>query len=131
MVKKLSHLTFNVVIGKDNPNKVSIQNFSSLHKNINLTIQTNEIGSIMAYSDIAIGSGGSAIWEMCCLGLPSFIISFADNQLESVRHLSKKNIIKYHCHVDVLNPAIIANSFYKFITNNSKINLMRNNALNW
>ena len=90
MVKKLSHLTFNVVIGKDNPNKVSIQNFSSLHKNINLTIQTNEIGSIMAYSDIAIGSGGSAIWEMCCLGLPSFIISFADNQLESVRHLSKK-----------------------------------------
>jgi UDP-2,4-diacetamido-2,4,6-trideoxy-beta-L-altropyranose hydrolase len=125
MEKKLSHLTFNVVIGKDNPNKVSIQKFSALHKNINLIIQTNEIGSIMAKSDIAIGSGGSAIWEICCLGLPSFIISFADNQLESVRHLSKNNIIEYHCHFDELKPAFLNQSFYKFITNNSKINLIR------
>ena len=67
MVKKLSHLTFNVVISKDNPNKVSIQNFSSLHKNINLTIQTNEIGSIMAYSDVdqdlvGLLFGKCAVW---------------------------------------------------------------------
>ena len=121
MVNKLSQLNFNVVIGKYNPNKASIQQFSALYNNINLVIQTNEISKIMAKSDVAIGSGGSAIWEMCCLGLPSFIISFADNQLESVRHLSKNNIIEYHCHFDELKPAVLAQSFYDFITDNSKI----------
>jgi RimJ/RimL family protein N-acetyltransferase len=34
----------------------------------------------MAQADLAIGAGGSATWERCCLGLPTLTLVTADNQ---------------------------------------------------
>ncbi len=36
----------------------------------------------MSKADLSIGAGGTMLWERCFLGLPSLIISTADNQIK-------------------------------------------------
>lgn len=49
-----------------------------------LHIQTARMAELVMAADLAIGAGGSAIWERCCLGLPTLSFSVADNQKEQV-----------------------------------------------
>jgi RimJ/RimL family protein N-acetyltransferase len=38
------------------------------------------MAGLMAEADLAIGAPGGTAWERCCLGLPSIVITLADNQ---------------------------------------------------
>ncbi len=40
----------------------------------------NNMGQIMADSDLAIGGAGSTAWERCTLGLPTLVMVLAENQ---------------------------------------------------
>jgi UDP-2,4-diacetamido-2,4,6-trideoxy-beta-L-altropyranose hydrolase len=43
-------------------------------------INVQDMATLMAESDLAIGAAGSTTWERCCLGLPSLIVVLAENQ---------------------------------------------------
>ena len=38
------------------------------------------MASEISKADIAIGAAGGSSWERCCLGLPSIVLTLADNQ---------------------------------------------------
>ena len=38
------------------------------------------MAELISKCDLAIGAAGTTAWERCCLGLPSIIITIADNQ---------------------------------------------------
>ena len=38
------------------------------------------MANLMLSADLAVGAGGSASWERCCLGLPALVSIQADNQ---------------------------------------------------
>ena len=44
-------------------------------------VQTTRMAELMAQADLAIGAGGSASWERCCLALPTLLVALADNQV--------------------------------------------------
>jgi len=46
-----------------------------------------DMAQLMASSDLAIGAGGGTSWERCCVGLPTFLLSLADNQKVMARTL--------------------------------------------
>jgi UDP-2,4-diacetamido-2,4,6-trideoxy-beta-L-altropyranose hydrolase len=48
--------------------------------NIHLHSGLPTLAPLMAAADLAIGAGGASSWERLCLGLPSIIITLADNQ---------------------------------------------------
>jgi len=50
-------------------------------------VSVQDMASLMADSDLAIGAAGISAWERCCLGLPSLILVLADNQLPGARAL--------------------------------------------
>ncbi|WP_301102049.1 UDP-2,4-diacetamido-2,4,6-trideoxy-beta-L-altropyranose hydrolase [Propionivibrio sp.] len=68
-----------VVIGAQHPHREQIEEACNKHGFV-LHVQTNQMAELMVAADLAIGAGGSAIWERCCLGLPSLSICAADNQ---------------------------------------------------
>lgn len=68
-----------VVIGAQHPNRVQIESECAEHQ-FDCHVQTNRMAELMAAADLAIGAGGSATWERCCLGLPALTVSLADNQ---------------------------------------------------
>jgi UDP-2,4-diacetamido-2,4,6-trideoxy-beta-L-altropyranose hydrolase/UDP-4-amino-4,6-dideoxy-N-acetyl-beta-L-altrosamine N-acetyltransferase len=45
-----------------------------------ILVNVNNMAELMADSDLAIGAAGSTAWERCCLGLPSIVLTLADNQ---------------------------------------------------
>lgn len=48
---------------------------------------TQTMAAHMHEADLAIGAGGTSIWERAYMGLPSLVVSLADNQNDAVRHL--------------------------------------------
>jgi spore coat polysaccharide biosynthesis predicted glycosyltransferase SpsG len=40
----------------------------------------SDMAERMLAADLAIGAGGTTSWERCCLGLPTLMISLAENQ---------------------------------------------------
>jgi RimJ/RimL family protein N-acetyltransferase len=51
------------------------------------------MGALMLAADLAIGAGGLAIWERCCLGLPAFVIPTAQNQKKQVVNAANVGLI--------------------------------------
>ena len=57
------------------PQTVEVQSFS------------DDMAGEMARADLAIGAGGGTSWERCCMGLPTVVLTLADNQVEIARLL--------------------------------------------
>lgn len=56
------------------------------------TIQSgvDNMAALLARADLAIGAGGVSSLERCCLGLPSVVVSIADNQVEPSAALARQ-----------------------------------------
>ena len=87
-------LDVRAVVGENNPDLIEIKKLVHGKKNFNLSIQVDNMASLMNWADFSILSGGSVIWEACSIGLPVFTIVTAKNQVEAVSVLDKKGIIK-------------------------------------
>ena len=48
--------------------------YFTLYKNV------DNMAQLMASCDVAIGAGGTTQWERACIGIPSLVVSIADNQ---------------------------------------------------
>jgi len=69
-----------VVVGAQNRHKSEIRSICAGKQNYNFYFQVDNIVELMLQADLAIGAGGVSVWERCCLGLPSLVITLAENQ---------------------------------------------------
>jgi UDP-2,4-diacetamido-2,4,6-trideoxy-beta-L-altropyranose hydrolase len=89
-----SELEVDVVIGAQHPSISEIE-VTCKNKGFICHVQTPHMAKLMADADLAIGAGGSASWERCCLGLPSLLIALADNQIAIAKELESINACVY------------------------------------
>jgi len=82
----ISGLHIDVVIGAQHPSRMQIETACS-QRGFVCHVQTDKMAELMAAADLAIGAGGSACWERCCLGLPAILVALADNQINIARAL--------------------------------------------
>jgi UDP-2,4-diacetamido-2,4,6-trideoxy-beta-L-altropyranose hydrolase len=70
-----------IVVCQSNPHKESLKS-AALHTPCSILCIENakNMSELMAWADVAISAGGSTCWEMAFMGLPSLIITLADNQ---------------------------------------------------
>jgi UDP-2,4-diacetamido-2,4,6-trideoxy-beta-L-altropyranose hydrolase len=54
-----------------------------------LHVNTDSMAELMDRADLAVGAPSSASWERCALGLPTVLITLADNQVEVGRELDR------------------------------------------
>lgn len=47
---------------------------------LDLYVAPQDMASLLARADLAVGAGGSSGWERCALGLPAVVLVLADNQ---------------------------------------------------
>ena len=79
-------LLVDVVIGAQHPCREQIEAECAQYGFI-CHVQTARMAELMAAADLAIGAGGAASWERCCLGLPALIVALADNQIDIAKAL--------------------------------------------
>jgi UDP-2,4-diacetamido-2,4,6-trideoxy-beta-L-altropyranose hydrolase len=83
-----------VVLSKKSPNYKKIEEKISNIPSAILHSDLPSLSSLIVKADIAIGAGGSTNWERFCLGLPSLVVTLADNQRELNRDLHDMGLIK-------------------------------------
>lgn len=109
-----------VVIGAQHPSREQIEQAC---KNLGYIchVQTTRMAQLMAEADMAIGAGGTAIWERCCVGLPALSLSVAENQRRQVLDAAEagflyapaimgdnlENLVERHIQVLLENPTLL------------------------
>jgi len=87
-------LQVDVVIGAQHPFREELE-FKCAEYGFSCYVQTHRMAELMAAADLAIGAGGSATWERCCLGLPCIVMAIAENQEQAAQDLATTGAIKF------------------------------------
>ncbi len=77
-----------VVVGLSNPHAAAIKSRCAQRPNLRYHRAVDHMAELMAAADLAIGAGGSTVWERACLGLPSVLLIVAANQRGSVHAIA-------------------------------------------
>lgn len=78
-----AQVAVDVVIGAAHPHRADIE-AACAQAGYCCHVQTARMAELMAAADLAIGAGGTAVWERACAGLPALVWPVADNQHEQV-----------------------------------------------
>ena len=85
----------NLVLGADPANFEDVLHRFSNRPKTQVMGPQPHLASLMSSARLAIGAGGSTIWERRCLGLASVVVSIAPNQEHLCRVLGDLGIINY------------------------------------
>jgi UDP-2,4-diacetamido-2,4,6-trideoxy-beta-L-altropyranose hydrolase len=108
----------NAVIGQQHPQKEEIEQQCAQH-HFNCHVQTNQMAMLMAQADLAIGAGGTSVWERFSLGLPSVCIATADNQAQQLHDLQLAGLVLSP--ISQEDPCIFLTSFLQNLGAESKL----------
>ncbi len=102
-----------IVVGSANPHR---QQIIAESRRSQLPMQVldnvNNMADLMARSDLAVSAGGSTCWELVYMGLPTLVITMADNQLAVAEGLEKAGtVVNLGWHHN-LSPAEITQAVY-------------------
>lgn len=102
-----SDIDLDVVVNANSPHAESIRRQTAGHSNIHLHSDLLTLAPLMTRADLAVGASGATTWERCCLGLPSLVITLAENQRPIAAELARRGLICWLGHVgDVTVDAI-------------------------
>jgi UDP-2,4-diacetamido-2,4,6-trideoxy-beta-L-altropyranose hydrolase len=90
-----SDVHMDVVATHGHPYADSIRQSVATSNNVTLHFDLASLAPLMAAADLAIGAGGSTSWERACLGLPSIVITMAENQRPVAEELSSQGIVHW------------------------------------
>jgi UDP-2,4-diacetamido-2,4,6-trideoxy-beta-L-altropyranose hydrolase len=89
-------VSINIAVGSASPNVGALRAAAArAARKIHIEIDSDNIAPMMATADVAVGAGGGTSWERCCLGLPSLIITVADNQHEGAIALDRAGAARH------------------------------------
>lgn len=131
-VRLLKTLDFSVIIvvGENNPHRRQIEQIChELSPRFRYLCQVENMAELMADSDLAIGAGGTSALERCVMGLPSLIISIADNQKLICNNLAKSDLALYLGDKDKVTPPNIADRLSALAHNPNMLKKLSGNAL--
>lgn len=90
-------LKANVVFGWTNKHAATVKSKFQRPRHIEIEFfqSSSDFFDLMKSSDIAIGAGGTTVWERMFIGLPAVVISTAYNQERSCLALHREGLIIY------------------------------------
>jgi len=92
---ELHHFFVDAVVGPNNPHLEKIEKQVQKRPGTRLYIQPDGFTELMLRADLSIGAGGTTTWERLCLGLPTIVITTAQNQEEFIQELHNVGYLKW------------------------------------
>ena len=89
----LADLAVDVVLGLQSPHRQAVAELANRRPHTTLHGPLPSLAGLIARADLAIGAGGATTWERACLGLPSLVVSIAENQKETSEALDNGGLI--------------------------------------
>ncbi len=88
-------VTFHVLTGNMNPNKDSLYQLSAEYPQMILHENVTEMAALIASCDLAFSAGGTTLFELCAVGVPSISFSISDEQFNCVQAFDEAGAISY------------------------------------
>ena len=88
----ISGRAVDVIIGAQHPHREEIEQACATQGYI-CHVQTPHMAELMAAADFAIGAGGSATLERCCVGLPALSLCTAENQRRQITDAAELGLL--------------------------------------
>lgn len=101
---------YHLVIGSLNTDYHALKQLANINSNIHLYTGLTDLMPLMQSCDLAISAGGTTLYELCTLGIPSFSFSMADNQLENPKILDEQELVPYGGDIRTDMPAVLEKS---------------------
>ncbi len=98
--------------------------------NIKIHDNVTNFPEMMLDADLAIGAGGTTSWERCCLGLPTLMITTAENQIKIANELDRVGAVKYIGKAGQVGGSELVSSLQNFIDQPALLKKMSNIAAN-
>lgn len=118
------NIQFDVVVGFHNPYKAEIEEMCRQLQNTRFYCQIDYIAELMACADLGLGAGGATTWERSALGLPSVVISTAENQERLSIDCDALGISKYLGRSHEVDAEQILHTIQELINNPERIQSM-------
>lgn len=83
------------IVGEKNAHQAAIQKLCNDLPEFHYHCEVKNIAELMSKADLALGAGGTATWERCCLGLATLIISVSQNQVAVAKAVDQMGIARY------------------------------------
>jgi UDP-2,4-diacetamido-2,4,6-trideoxy-beta-L-altropyranose hydrolase len=123
----LGALQVDVVVGMHHPCLEEIQALCKSHE-YHCHVQTKRMAELMESADLAIGAGGSACWERCCLGLPAVLVALAENQIDIAKMLDSVSASIYIGTIETADSSAIQRSVSFFLRDSTQLKLFSQQA---
>ena len=84
-----------VIVGSGNPRRAEVERVCGSIAGAAFHCQIDNMSRMMQAADLCIGAGGTALWERAVLGLPSIVVSIADNQVSATVAMAQAGALLY------------------------------------
>lgn len=109
-------LTVRVVVGAANPHyETLVKEVSGSRQKVEILKGVEDMAPLMAWADIAVSAGGSTVWELAFMGLPSLLCVVADNQENAVRCLARDAVFMSLGRSSELAAATLAEAVHRLL----------------
>ena len=108
-------IKLDVVLNPDSSHFSTVSEQVRGYANITLHVVLPSLAPLMVRADLAIGAGGATSWERCCLGLPSLIITLAENQKALAAELHNQALIRWLGHQDKVSELMLKIALHEMI----------------
>lgn len=88
-------IAVDVVLSARSPHAASVRRLIQGRDNITLHDSVPSLAPLMVAADVAVGASGVTSWERCCLGLPSLVVTVADNQKQIAAELDRQRLARW------------------------------------
>jgi UDP-2,4-diacetamido-2,4,6-trideoxy-beta-L-altropyranose hydrolase len=92
---EFSSLAVDLVIGTNHPQRADLERRAATRPGTSVYGTRPHLADLMAAADLAVGAGGGTTWERMCVGLPSVVVSIAQNQRPTCEALAAAGLIEY------------------------------------
>lgn len=85
----------NCLVGRYNDNLTELKKIANQMINVSIIESTNKVADLIIRNDMIISAGGTSMYEICAIGVPTILYSLADNQISESNYMDNMNIMEY------------------------------------
>lgn len=93
--KIYDEIHFTCISGKYNIHHDRLCSLQNMMENLTVIQTTKNISQLMCQNDIVLSAGGTTLYELCSVGVPTILFSFIDNQIGESQYMKDHKIMAY------------------------------------
>lgn len=91
--ERVTPIVADVVVGASNPHRAQLEARCRRLPWVRWHFASDRVAELMAQADLALGAGGTMVWERCAVGLAAVVVVLAANQRDTVNVLAQRGCL--------------------------------------